>query len=76
MFENFITAKSRFTDISEVEDENLKLIATYIVGGGYFMLRRWLMEDIQKTPKEISDLILAFMNYSANFFDANNKQNQ
>lgn len=76
MFENFITAKSKFTDISEAEDENLKLIATYIVGGGYFMLRRWLMEDIQKTPKEISDLILAFMNYSAIFFDTNNKQNQ
>lgn len=76
MFENFIKIKSKFTDISKVEDENLKLIATYIVGGGYFMLRRWLMEDIQKTPKEISDLILAFMNYSATFFDTGNRQNQ
>lgn len=73
MFENFIATKSKFTDISEVEDENLKLIATYIVGGGYFMLRRWLMEDIRKTPKEISDLILAFMNYSATFLDTSNR---
>lgn len=74
MFEIVIKTKQSFAGISEVDDENLKLISTYIVGGGYFMLRHWLMEDIQKTPKEISDLILTFMNYSATFFDT--RQNQ
>lgn len=73
MFEIVIKTKHRFADISKVDDGNLKLISTYIVGGDYFMLRHWLMDDIQKTPKEISDLFLAFMNYSATFFDTNSR---
>ena len=35
------------------------------------MLRRWLLEDIKKTPKEQSDLILKFMNDSPAFLDGN-----
>lgn len=69
VFESFIEATNKFTEIFDADDENLKLISTYIAGGSYSMLRCWLLENIQKTPREISDLILKFMNYSVNFLD-------
>ncbi|MGN0665592.1 MAG: TetR/AcrR family transcriptional regulator [Huintestinicola sp.] len=75
MFEKFLEAKSRFSVISDVDDENLRLISSYVTGGGYFMLQRWLVEDIHKSPKEIAELILTFMNYTAVFFDPNKNTN-
>ena len=62
MYEKIIEEKNSFAVISDVE--NLRLISSYIIGGGYFMLQCWLSEDIQKTPKEISELILSFMHHS------------
>ena len=74
MFEKVLQSKSKYPAISGAADDNIKLISTYIAGGGYFMLRRWLLEDIKKTPKELSDLILKYMNYSSALLDR--KQNQ
>lgn len=74
MFEKVLQSKSKYPAISGADDDNIKLISTYIAGGGYFMLRRWLLEDIRKTPKELSDLILKYMNYSSALLDR--KQNQ
>lgn len=71
MFEKVMQSKSKYTELFNADDENIKLISTYIASGGYFMLRRWLLEDIKKTPKELSDLILRFMNYSSAFLDTN-----
>lgn len=67
VFESFIGAKDRFAEVFDADDENLKLISAYIAGGGYSMLRCWLLEDIPKTPREISDLIFKLMNYSVTF---------
>jgi len=33
------------------------LVLTYIANGCYFLIRKWLMEDVQKTPREIAQLI-------------------
>ncbi len=30
------------------------------------MLRKWLMEDIQKSPQEIAELMVNIMNYAHN----------
>lgn len=69
VFEKFLETKNRFAEIFDSDDENLKLISSYIAGGSYFMLCHWLLEDIQKTPKEITDLIFSFMNYSVNLLE-------
>ena len=44
-----------------INDAGLKLICTYFVGGGYYMLRQWLMEETPQTPQEIAAICLAFM---------------
>lgn len=53
--QNEVIGKSRKFDNDEV-----KLISAYMSGGGYFMLRRWLLDNIDKTPKEIAKLVLSF----------------
>lgn len=47
-----------FSSVDAMDSEDLKLMATYLAGGGYYVLRRWHMEDIQKTPDEIAALML------------------
>ena len=45
-----------------MDEAEIKLISAYMSGGGYFMLRRWLLEDIPKTSDEVSGLVLSFFN--------------
>lgn len=40
----------------------IALVSNYLAGGGYYMLRQWLLEDIPKTPEEIAALILGITN--------------
>ncbi|MGN0628086.1 MAG: TetR/AcrR family transcriptional regulator [Oscillospiraceae bacterium] len=41
-----------------LDDENdRKLICTFLNNGSYQMIRQWLVDDIPKTPKEVSELI-------------------
>lgn len=39
-------------------DENgVKLMITFFSSGGYYLIRQWLLEDVQKTPREVADLV-------------------
>lgn len=66
MFKDVYAVKDMFPEFRDIDEENIKLISSFVAGGGYFMFRRWLMEDINKTPKEIADLIISLLNRSAN----------
>ena len=70
IFDRFVHETNAFSYLSHVDEESVKLITAYITGGGYHMLRQWLVDDIQKTPKEIAELILKLMNYTVTDFDA------
>ncbi|MGN1328643.1 MAG: TetR/AcrR family transcriptional regulator [Eubacterium sp.] len=39
------------------DDESRKLIITFLTNGTYHMIRQWLLCDIMKTPKEMSELV-------------------
>ena len=68
MFHRILAIKKQSSKPLDIEDDAIKLISTYIVGGGYFLLRQWLMEDIQKTPEEIAKLLMQFVNYTSEFY--------
>lgn len=38
-------------------DDDKRLLTTFLSNGAYFLIRQWILEDIPKTPKEIGDLI-------------------
>ena len=64
MFDNFLNGNNNFSLLSDADAKSVKLIKTYITGGGYYMLRQWLLEDIQKTPEEIAGLVLKLVNHT------------
>ncbi|MGN0529198.1 MAG: TetR-like C-terminal domain-containing protein [Eubacterium sp.] len=44
--------------LSNVTDSYCKvLLTTFFTNGTYHLIRRWLLDDIQKTPKEMSELL-------------------
>ena len=51
-------------DAQDLDEETLRLLSVYFGGGGYFLLRYWLLEDIPKTPQEIVKLIVNVLELS------------
>ncbi len=73
LFRSFIKKENALDSLGSFDEVELKLITTCVAGGGYFMLRQWLMEDIQKSPREMANLILSFINYTSAIFDSDNQ---
>ena len=46
----------------DIDDASLSLISASIAGGGYFLLRRWIVDGIEKSPAEMAELIFKFVN--------------
>lgn len=65
MFCRFLNNKEEYPNLAKLDEENVKLITSYIAGGCYFMLRQWLMEDVPKKPEEVANLLMDFLNYSS-----------
>lgn len=52
--------RSKYT--ANMDDDSVYLTTTFIYTGCYHLIREWLVKDIQKTPKEIADLLLGIIN--------------
>ena len=50
--------------MKDYDDESLKLSTCYFTGGIYYILRQWLSEPIEKSPKEIARIIQNVLNIS------------
>ena len=57
LYEKIPDLHHTFANLHTLDDESLKLSATYLGGGGYLLLRQWLIEDIQKSPDEIAAIL-------------------
>lgn len=53
--------------LNNLDLDSIRLMTTFFGGGGYLLLRQWLMEDIRKTPHEITQLLLQFADMNAVF---------
>lgn len=62
MCERIWALKANLQIVKDMDMDGVKLLSAYSVGGVYFLLRQWLLGDIQKTPQEVSQLILQMMN--------------
>lgn len=47
---------------STMDDDDLHLTTTFIYTGCYHLIREWLIKDIQKTPREIAELLVSIIN--------------
>lgn len=60
-YKKFLEATSNISSIKNLDADSTKLLSTYCAGGIFFLLRQWISEDIEKTPKELVDLIFRFI---------------
>lgn len=60
------------TFVSRMDEADLKLILSFLSGGGYYVLRQWLMDDNPQPPKKIAKLFLSFLEYSASVYNKTN----
>lgn len=44
-----------------LDEDGVKLMVTFFSSGGYYLIRQWLLEDVQKTPQEVADLVFRFV---------------
>ena len=51
LYQSFLEKKQ----LQIIDTENSQFIFAFLGGGGYFLLRQWLMGDNSKTAKEIAD---------------------
>lgn len=62
LFNNFYHNLLNKKALKIFDEDDCHLLYAFLTGGGYFLLRQWLMEDIQKTPKEIAAIALSIIN--------------
>ena len=63
------SAHNVFFAPDSIKDEaDMKLILSFIVGGGYYVIRQWLIEDIPQPPGKIAKLFLSYLDYSASIY--------
>ena len=46
---------------NSADDDSAHLISTFLYTGTYHMIREWLVKDIQKSPREVADLVLTIV---------------
>ena len=46
---------------THLDEDTIRLVSTFLYSGCYTLVREWLLQDIQKTPKEIATLILSMI---------------
>lgn len=61
LFYCFVELHKNEATISDVDKDSLRMIFSFMSGGGYTMLRQWILEDIPKTPQEITEILFHIM---------------
>lgn len=59
-YQNILRFGSKLCE--EKSDADREIISTYLSGGAYLILRRWINGKIKKTPEEISRITLKLFN--------------
>lgn len=62
LYRDFREDKSRLGVLKNADDDSLQMTAAFIGGGCYFMIRKWLLDNIRKTPEEVADLLFKILN--------------
>ena len=46
---------------THLDDDTTHLVSTFLFAGSYAVIQEWLLRDIDKTPKEIAELVLSIV---------------
>lgn len=54
---SFLEFRKEEMPAPDMDEDTAKLIIALVGGGGYCLLRQWILGDIRKTPKEIATIL-------------------
>lgn len=57
----FRQMQDELEEIRNLDEESLQLVSAFLYTGGYYLIRRWLTADINKTPKEVANLLYGIL---------------
>ena len=46
----------------KLDDDSVRLVSAYLYAGCYALLQEWLLNDVNKTPREIAELLVDIIN--------------
>ncbi len=58
---NSFPEKKMLKAFQNLDENSVELLSTYLAGGTYFLARKWIMEDIPMSPKEVAALALSVL---------------
>ncbi len=58
---NSFPGKKMMKAFQNLDENSAVLLSTYLAGGAYFLARKWIMEDIPMSPKEVAALALSVL---------------
>lgn len=57
IYDYFLSLRRQERQLSHIDEDRARLLAAMLGGGAYFLLRRWILEDIPKSPEEIAGML-------------------
>lgn len=64
-YRGFLELRKKEAPVPNIDEDTAKVIFALVGGGGYCLLRQWILEDIQKTPKQIADIMCNVIRWPA-----------
>ncbi len=61
-FKALWSLRHSISSMKEIDADSVRLASSFIASGMYCLLRQWILEEINKTPKEIAELIFNIIN--------------
>ena len=46
--------------VDKLDSEMIMILTTFSVGGGFYLVKQWLLGNVNKTPQEITSLLINF----------------
>ena len=70
LYRSFLELRKKEMPVPDMDEDTAKVIIALVGGGGYCLLRQWILGDIQKTPGEIADILCNVIRWpgSSDFF--------
>lgn len=56
------------TNKDKIDEESTRLVLKGLAGGAIALLRAWILEDSNKTPKELAELLVFFISYGSKLY--------
>lgn len=66
-YEDFLHLQKDYLPIKEPDEDTISIIIALVGGGCQSLVRKWILDDIPKSPQEIASILCNMLCWSSNF---------